>query len=233
MAKDIGTSGAKYNTKIPALSDNADIEAALRIYHYGSNTDNPSPIPDNSIAGFLGALESTKLSLTPKSIPNDYSNNLNSIVQTGFYSQPNSTGTTGAQAVGALGYPVYSVDSKAYAGMLEVVNDGVLVFQKYHMTDSKNVVFWRVGTVTATSPSISVNWGSGLNSGWKQATDESHIHDGRYYTETEMDGFLAKKPTSNLNNQKVFILPPDSTLVNGSAVPQGNPSSSDGDLWFW
>ena len=228
MTTDIGTSGAKYNTRIPDLTDNADIQAALRIYHYGSDTSNPSPIPANSIAGFFKALDDSKLNLDPGSIYSE-GNNLNTITTTGFYSQPNSTGTTSAQAVGATGYPLLAADGKAYAGMLEVVNDGTLIFQKYHMTDGKNSVFWR----------ISSDGGSTWGSGWKQATDESHQHDARYYqkyetfTKTETSAELVKKPTSNITSQKIFTLPADSTLVNGNQVPQGNPTASDGDLWFW
>ena len=44
-----------FNTKIPGLGDPADIQAALRLYHYGSDTYDaaapvPGPLPIPSIA---------------------------------------------------------------------------------------------------------------------------------------------------------------------------------------
>lgn len=54
--------GALYPTKIPGYDDAADIQAALRLYHYGSETYNPdntdeNEIPLSSIAGHLQAIE--------------------------------------------------------------------------------------------------------------------------------------------------------------------------------
>lgn len=48
--------GSLYPTKIPGYDDAADIQAALRLYHYGSATYDETNlvegnIPDNSIAG--------------------------------------------------------------------------------------------------------------------------------------------------------------------------------------
>lgn len=56
--------GALVNTMIPSLTDDADIMAAFRMYHYGSDTYNPNntdeaEVPANSVAGRL-------LSLAPK-----------------------------------------------------------------------------------------------------------------------------------------------------------------------
>lgn len=50
--------GSLYPTKIPGYADAADIQEALRLYHYGSKTydplnTTPSQIPDESIAGNL------------------------------------------------------------------------------------------------------------------------------------------------------------------------------------
>ena len=50
--------GSLYPTKIPGYADAADIQEALRLYHYGSKTydplnTTPSQIPDDSIAGNL------------------------------------------------------------------------------------------------------------------------------------------------------------------------------------
>ena len=89
MAENIdGTTGGStpYNTSIPELADDADIQEALRIYHYGAKTpptlgDAPS---EKSIAGHFGAMSnrvtflenqgigSSYLANEPESIPNGY-----------------------------------------------------------------------------------------------------------------------------------------------------------------
>ena len=51
-----GTTGL-FNTKIPALSDAADIQAALRLYHYGLYAYDPVNPTTTSIAGHLKALD--------------------------------------------------------------------------------------------------------------------------------------------------------------------------------
>jgi hypothetical protein len=80
-----------YNTKIPLLGDNANIQKALRIYHYGTETP---PLPgsvvsngslvSNSIAGYLDAITNRVISVevlgtgskyvssAPSSIPDGY-----------------------------------------------------------------------------------------------------------------------------------------------------------------
>ena len=51
-----------YNTLIPSLSDNANIQQALRMYHYGTEDgsvpdDSNNPIGAESIAAYLGDLQ--------------------------------------------------------------------------------------------------------------------------------------------------------------------------------
>ncbi len=56
MAEDIGP---VYTTKIPALSEAADIQAALKLYHYGT-VDVPtleSEVIPTSVAGYIKSLE--------------------------------------------------------------------------------------------------------------------------------------------------------------------------------
>lgn len=50
--------GNVYKTQIPGYEDAADIQAALRLYHYGTNIvpTNESQLEENSIAGYLSAL---------------------------------------------------------------------------------------------------------------------------------------------------------------------------------
>lgn len=85
-AEDIG---ALYNTKIPGYEDPADIQAALKLYHYGStsydveNTD-PTQLPNPSIARHLQAIRdditelegigigSSFIATEPSGIPDGY-----------------------------------------------------------------------------------------------------------------------------------------------------------------
>lgn len=57
MAESIGSI---YDTKIPSLGDPADIQAAFKLYHYGSTTvpANPSALETTSIAYYLNNLQS-------------------------------------------------------------------------------------------------------------------------------------------------------------------------------
>ena len=55
------TGTGPFNTKMPGLGDPADIQAALRLYHYGSDTYdaaalNPGVLPVPSIANYLKTL---------------------------------------------------------------------------------------------------------------------------------------------------------------------------------
>jgi hypothetical protein len=228
MTADIGATGAPFNTQIPLLAENANIQAALRIYHYGSNTSNPSPLPGESIAGYLQNLKETKRNLLSESIGN--AANLNSFVTTGNYSQASNSG---ARSEGSANYPLYS-DGLKYAGMLEVVQDGVLVYQTYTATiASGNIVkYWRAYFAGAWSSS------------WNTTPTVDHIHDTRYllkyginssdkgastYTSTAIDSAIAvvaavaaQKPTSIVKT--IFVQDP----------ANGNPSGAvNNDLWFW
>jgi hypothetical protein len=53
MPEQIGT---VYPTQIPALSDNANIQEALRLYHYGQFTQ-PGATIEQSISGYLESLQ--------------------------------------------------------------------------------------------------------------------------------------------------------------------------------
>lgn len=69
--------GSLYPTKMPGYDDAADIQAALRLYHYGSetydpaNTD-PSAIQTNSIAGHLKSIEGDISALEALGLGSDY-----------------------------------------------------------------------------------------------------------------------------------------------------------------
>ena len=77
MPENINSAGPSgpYNTSIPALSDNANIQEALRIYHYGTLT---SPtlmdrVLEQSVAGHLKAMSGRVSELENTGIGSDYS----------------------------------------------------------------------------------------------------------------------------------------------------------------
>lgn len=64
-----------YNTKIPGYSDIADIQAALRLYHYGSDVVpiNSGAVLASSIAGHLKSLQASISAVDAKGIGSIYS----------------------------------------------------------------------------------------------------------------------------------------------------------------
>jgi hypothetical protein len=69
--------GSLYPTQIPGYEDAADIQAALRVYHYGSDTyektnNNPDQIPPNSVAGNLKRIDDELEALDLRGIGSDY-----------------------------------------------------------------------------------------------------------------------------------------------------------------
>lgn len=118
MTENIGGSSAPYNVTIPSITDNADIQTALRLYHYGSDTSTPTTIPEQSIAGHLTIIENEKIGKVPTPIPDNA--DLNDYDETGFYTQ-----TSNSFASNGSNYP------SKFAGLLEVVNIGNTIFQEY------------------------------------------------------------------------------------------------------
>lgn len=168
MPENIGGESAPFNTQIPSIADDADIQTAFRLYHYGSNTGTPSSIPEDSIAGHLTALEESKIGLVPTPIPT--STNLNTYITTGFYTQ---TGTpTG------LNYP------SNFPGLLTVVNEGATVFQQYQVIGASESGS-SVNTLNRT------HWRFYFAGSWRpwrtfvEQSDFASIGDGRYFTRTE------------------------------------------------
>lgn len=244
MSTDIGVSDAPYNTQIPTLQDNADIQAALRMYHYGSNTDNPDPIIANSIVGHLSALEANKFNKAVTAISGS-GTNLNTYQTTGWYVQSSQT-----NARSGSNYPTFKLTDGdasplAYAGMLEVVFDGAVIYQTYHAllttTPTKTALAWRA-------------YFAGAWSSWRVAADDQHNHDTRYYVKygvtssdkstsiynaTQVDSAISAVSTAKVSKggtneaTTIYVRDADPVLVNGKAVPAGNPTPANGDLWFW
>ena len=172
MSEPIATSGSPYNTQIPQLSENADIQTALRYYHYGVDTNETTlgALNPNSMAGHLYALETSKIGKTPSVIPD--SANLNDYDETGYYHQANSD-----WANNGTGYP--RINSLSYSGMLKVVAIGGAIYQQYHMSGAptaNTVIFYRAKLASASWPAS-----------WTQYVSTSDLNTSlaNYYTKTE------------------------------------------------
>ena len=213
MPIDLGASGAPYNTQIPSYAENADIQTALRLYHYGEDTDSPTSLVDDSIAGHLQNLENTKIDIVPQIIGT--TQDLNSYTTTGYYVQPDKT-----NAESGSNYPVE--DSEFFPGLLKVVNSGALVFQEYHVLgETGNIVnrmFRRVFFNTWS------DWAKSID-----PTDVTSITDPRYYlkaqvyTQTQANNAFAPKyftETSLKTGDHTLVLE-DLNKVVAMNVPTG------------
>jgi hypothetical protein len=184
--------GSTYNTQIPSIADNADIQTAFRLYHYGSNTGTPSSIPEESIAGYLSDLENTKISIIPGTI--SASADLNTITDTGFYTQTSTP--TGSN------YP------SNFPGMLTVVNSGILKTEadgdgnNFNDKQEVGVIFQQYQVVGAPESGSAVStlnrthWRFYFAGAWRpwrtfiEQSDFATIGDARYYTKTEASGIF-------------------------------------------
>ena len=179
MTESIGGPSAPYNVTIPSITDNADIQTALRLYHYGSDTSTPTVIPEESIAGHLNVLSNAKIDKTPTVIPT--SANLNDYGITGYYAQTSNT-----FAAAGTNYPA------PYAGMLTVSNSGGSIFQQYQVVGASetgtgvntiNRVYWRFYFAGAWRP-------------WRTYVDSSEfatLGDARYYTQSIANSVFASQ----------------------------------------
>lgn len=82
-AEDIGV---LYNTKIPGYDDAADIQAALKLYHYGSTTTptTEAQILPNSVAGHLKALDNRLDTQETVGVGSSYANTQPTTLVDGF-----------------------------------------------------------------------------------------------------------------------------------------------------
>jgi hypothetical protein len=113
-----GTTGGTglFNTAIPSLSDNANIQEALRIYHYGlaegnSNIPTEATVNPKSIAGNFKLISNRVSSLESTGIGSKYSteNTLPAIIPDGFLwvdseSSSPTFNNTGTQALSVARY---------------------------------------------------------------------------------------------------------------------------------
>jgi hypothetical protein len=92
--------GSLYPTKMPGYDDAADIQAALQLYHYGSETYDPlntneANIVSNSIAGHLKSLDTRLDSVESTGVGSDYTATEPALPVDGFiWVDANSTAPT-------------------------------------------------------------------------------------------------------------------------------------------
>lgn len=164
--------GNNYNTKIPTLLENADIQTAFTLYHYGQDTEpaTEEELLTESIAGYLYNLKVTKIAKEPtpiieSTIEDPNSNNFNYKLETGYYTVANAT-------IAANTVQLPPLNNVKHPGMLEVVADtqGGVVYQTYHIIDPNGVQ----DGINAKA------WRAFYNNGWtdwRYASDDRHVHD--------------------------------------------------------
>ena len=204
MAVDSTDIGTKYNTQIPQLPSDADIQAAFKLYHYGQATE-PTTVNSESIAGYLSALETNKVNIAPTVLPiGSVDNDLNNFSITGFYIQ-----TSAAGAAAGSNYP--SLNNLKYAGMLTITADNGVIYQDYQMTNGSTVneKFWRA--------KFSGSWTT-----WTSASQVGHKHNDLYLLRADATGETGLIGQAQITGAATTITTNNLTL--GRAVISGDSS---------
>jgi hypothetical protein len=219
MPTNIGAEGGAFNLQIPEIDENADIQTAFRLYHYGEGSSGLGTLNPQSLAGYLDNLTKGKVSSTPTIIPSGA--NLNSYTQSGFYAQ-----NTNAKAQTGSNYPLVPPSiGVAYAGLLRVFNDGANIYQEYQIAGiPTNQVYWRAffGNLGWTP--------------WQGFAAEGHIHDDRYYTKNQADSryfpairYKTIRQPNIINNSYTLSKNDEDTvlLMNNLSIPHNLTIPSD------
>lgn len=239
--------GRDFRTQIPSLSDDANIQEAFRLYHYGIATepDEGTPIAALSIESHLKTLSDNidNIASGQATVTSLDLENLNSVVVSGVYHKANTP-------LAGYGYPSLN------PGLLSVTSTSTgSIYQTYQTlggVSGTNLRYWRGRSANTT------DW-----SEWKQTSFSGHSHDDRYYTESEIDakinplisasGIVVTDSNSRLTTSSVVSLA-ELAHVDGATsniqnqlndrytksetarifVQQSQPSSPQiNDLWFW
>jgi hypothetical protein len=131
------TIGTLYPTRIPSYEDKADIQSAIRVYHYGTENfdpqeDDPSQLPNPSIARYLYQIETDIDVIQSKGLGSAYLSSQPSGVDNGFiWVDSTSSGSV---------VPVYS--AAVYSGTAPTNNlvDGVIWVDKD--SEEKRLYTW-------------------------------------------------------------------------------------------
>lgn len=223
MSEDIGS---LYKTQIPQYEDAADIQAALKMYHYGSsgydiaNTDEDQLV-SNSIAGYFNNIQNQLDNIDPIIVQSlAQSENLDTYLSNGIFSQDSNTD---ARSAGSSGYPTHG--GQAFAGLLTVTNGDGIIYQTYQMAgDSStspigpNKTFFR-----SYNPAVSSSlqkW-----SAWKELSDSSHNHNDIYFLKSEITTQISQAVQALQSSLQSLInlkAPIDSPTFTGTATFTGS-----------
>lgn len=225
MSEDIGS---LYKTQIPLYEDAADIQAALKMYHYGSSGYDTANIDEtqlvsNSIAGYFASIQDQLDNIEPIVVQSlSQSENLDTYLSNGIFSQDSNTD---ARSLGSSGYPTSG--GQAFAGLLTVTNGDGIIYQTYQMAgDSSsspigpNKTFFR-----SYNPNVSNSlqkW-----SVWKELSDSTHNHNDIYFLKSEVTTQISQAiQTLQTSLQALISLkaPIESPTFTGTVTFSGSTS---------
>jgi hypothetical protein len=112
-----------FNTKIPALSDAADIQAALRLYHYGLYAYDAANPTSTSIAGHLKALDTRLDAQETLGVGSEYSATIPPSPVEGFIWVDSTSTPSVTQVVSTSNYQTTAPTTGLTQGMLWVDSD--------------------------------------------------------------------------------------------------------------
>lgn len=185
MSTDIGRN---WVARIPSLSDDANIQEAFRMYHYGTQ-DGSEPAPEDTLAAgiekHLNSLQEAIDLLTAGAdeIKTDLDdnndvdlNNLDTPAESGTYRRSSAA-------------PVDKNYPEPAAGILSVIaTAGGAVYQIYQTlggSSGTNNYYWRGRDAGA-------NWST-----WAQGSKVGHNHNTTYYQKTEIDARVSNSITAD------------------------------------
>lgn len=225
MSEDIGS---LYKTQIPLYEDAADIQAALKMYHYGSSSYDTANINEeqliaNSIAGYFSSIQNQLDNIEPIVVQSlAQSENLDTYLSNGIFSQDSNSD---ARSQGSSGYPTSG--GLAFAGLLTVTNGDGIIYQTYQMAgDSSsspigpNKTFFR-----SYNPAVSnalQKW-----SAWKEMSDTTHNHNDIYYLKSEVTTQINQAIQTLQSSLQALInlkAPIDSPTFTGTVTFSGSTS---------
>jgi len=216
MPIDIG--GGSYITKIPSLSEDADIQEALKLYHFGDGIE-----PSKSMVAHLSRIEAEAIGtrvLDINTLPN-VGNNLDNITASGFYVQSNPA------LAQAASYP--SIGGQRFPGLLKVTNGSPdqigsnIVYQEYRSASSDTSI---------NSTFIRRRFPDGNNqpvwSQWKRLVSaDDHNHDTLYFRREQIFNLNELPSNAPFTYTRREI---DAKFLTPEQLPQSIPT---GAMMMW
>lgn len=206
--------GSLYPTQVPSYTEAADIRKAFNLYHYGTESvpTSENEILSSSIAGYIrdvfAAVESAQIGETVVLSLSETDNlNFSDSVKSGIYKS--ATNLTNEQAT-SLNYPVNSLGLLTHTK----TTDGTY-FQTF-ISIVDNGYWWRVGA----KPQVDIVWGI-----WQKAAESNHTHDGRYYTQSQIN---AKLNMTNMSNSSAAIVDSTGRITSSSIISQAELETLNG-----